>query len=167
MPRPRMPSPARALSRALAQLRRANALLCLDALPAVGSARPVQVTLQPLEPLQVQRGRLQLLLVETYFARTVLDGFHEQATERVVQTLEICGRAAVGPDTPLNVALTVRIPESAPAPSEARPARLQWLARARFDFTGRRSLRASRVLADPTPANPGAPQVDGRGFLPL
>ena len=160
-----MPRPPGALSR----LRRARASLHLEAAPAAGSdaAVPVRVTLQALEPLQVRRGRLQLLLVETYFTRTVLDGFHERSSERVFQTLEILDGAAVHPGAPLDLVVGLHLPEDPPLPSEGRPVRVEWLARVKFDFLRRRAVRASLVLADLTTASGGAPQVDGTGFLPL
>ncbi len=152
------------LSKALSRFRRARAFLHVEAAPpGPGAAAPVRVVLEPSERLEVQGGRLQLLLVETYFARTVLDGFHEQRVERVFQDLTICGKTTVRPGSPLELSGAVQIPEGAPPP-EDRPMRLQWLVRVRVDVAGRRSLQAELVMAEPEGRGP---EVDGRGFLPL
>lgn len=158
------------------RFRRPKACLRLELLPrdAPGCAHPeladgcrirLRIALLPMEAFVVRCGRLELALLTTNFAPTVLDGYHEYTSERVYQTIPLCESAAANPGDALRYGAELRLPGAAPA--DSRPARRQWQARARFAADGYRELRAVRLLRDVSPRQGGPPTVDGRGFLPL
>ena len=132
---------------------------------AMGQSIRLQVSLRPLEPLQIRRGRLELSLRTTRFAPTVLDGYREHPSERIYQTIALCENAAANPGAPL--LYDAELPLPAPPPPPPQPIRQEWQAVARFEVAGRRELRATRILRDVTSHPGGPPIVDGRNFLPL
>ena len=126
----------------------------------------LQITLLPLEPFRVRSGRLELALLTTHFAPTVLDGYHEHTSEKLRQTIPLCENAAANPGDALQYCTELRLPPDAPPP-DPRPTRRQWQARARFAVDGYRDLWTVQLLRDASPRQGGPPIVDGRGFLPL
>ena len=133
--------------------------------PAPGQSIRLQVSLLPLEPLQIRRGRLELSLRTTRFAPTVLDGYREHPSEKVYQTIALCENAAANPGAAL--LYDAELPLPTPPPPAAQPVRQEWQAVAKFEVAGRRELWATRILRDITPHPGGPPIVDGRNFLPL
>ena len=132
---------------------------------AMGPAVRLRVSLLPHEPLRIRRGRLELALLTTRFAPTALDGYREHTSARVYRTIALCENAAAAPGVALLYCAKLHLPAAPPA--DARPARREWQAGARFEFDGFRELRAARILRDVSPHPGGPPVVDGRGFLPL
>ena len=130
-----------------------------------GGVALVSVTLTARQSLMVLDGRLELALLTTRFSRTALDGYFEHTSREVRRTLPLCGDAAVRPGVPLVRSLEIHLPPVAIA--DSRPARVQWQVRARFAARNHRELAASVLLCDVSPAQGGAPVVDGSGFLPL
>ena len=125
----------------------------------------MQVKLLPLEPFQIRSGRLELALLTTHFSRTALDGYHEHTSEKVFQTALLCQSKAAYPGKVLLYSAKLPLPDE--LPTDSRPTRRQWRAKARFEADGYRELHAARFLLDASPQQGGAPVVDGRGFLPL
>ena len=132
-----------------------------------GGVLRLQVELLPMEPFRVSCGRLELALLTTRFSRTVLDGYLEYTSEEVFQTAVLCGSAVASPGKALLYSAGLPLPYPPPAPTDSRPMRRQWQARARFEIEGYRELRETRFLPDESLRQGGAPVVDGRGFLPL
>ena len=130
-----------------------------------GGVVRLRIELLPLEHFSVRSGRLELALQTTLFSQTALDGYHEHTTEELYQAVALCENVIARPGQSLRFFAGLRLP-GAPPP-DSRPTRRQWQARARFEIEGRRELSAARLLRDVTPAEGGAPVVDGRGFLPL
>lgn len=126
----------------------------------------LQITLLPIEPFRVRSGHLELALLTTHFAPTVLDGYHEHTSEKLRQTIPLCENAAANPGDALLYYAELRLPPDAPPP-DSRPTRRQWQARARFAVNGYRDLWTVHLLRDISPPQGGPPIVDGRGFLPL
>ena len=114
----------------------------------------------------MRSGRLELALLTTHFAPTVLDGYHEHTSEKLYQTIPLCESAAANPGNALLYCAELRLPPNAPPP-DPRPTRRQWQARARFAVDGYRDLWTVQLLRDASPRQGGPPIVDGRGFLPL
>ena len=129
-----------------------------------GGVVRLQVKLLPLEPFRIRSGRLELALLTTRFSRTALDGYHEHTAEKVFHTAVLCESAAAYPGEVLSYPAALLLPDA--PPPDSRPTRRQWQARARFEADGYRPLQATRILRD-ADRQPGAPVVDGRGFLPL
>ena len=129
-----------------------------------GGAILVSVTLEPRESFSIRHTSLELLLKVTHFSRTTLDGYREHTSEDVWQTIELCRHTKSQPGVPLTWSVELYIPED---PSfESRPARVHWMARARFRPEGYREFSAPKGLHDATPPDRKPPVVDGRGFLP-
>ena len=126
----------------------------------------LRITLLPLEPFRVRSGRLELALLTTNFAPTVLDGYHEYTSEKLRQTIPLCENTAANPGDALLYYAELRLPPDTPPP-DPRPTRRQWQARARFAVDGYRDLWAVQLLRDASPRQGGPPIVDGRRFLPL
>ena len=114
----------------------------------------------------MRSGRLELALLTTHFAQTVLDGYHEHTSEKLYQTIPLCENTATNPGDTLLYCAELRLPDE-PPPPYPRPTRRQWQARARFAVDGFRDLWAVQLLRDASPRQSGPPIVDGRGFLPL
>ena len=114
----------------------------------------------------MRSGRLELALLTTHFAPTVLDGYHEYTSEKRYQTIPLCENAAANPCDALLYCAELRLPSDTPPP-DPRPTRRQWQARARFAVDGRRDLWTVQLLRDASPRQGDPPIVDGRGFLPL
>ena len=130
-----------------------------------GGVVRVGVVLLPGESFMVNRGWLELSMVTTRFSRTVLDGYLEHSTEKLLRTVELCGNSEARPGAELVWSADVHL--SCESPREGRPTRVQWKAQARFDVRGRREIRAAKSLSAPGPASNQGPVVDGTGFLPL
>lgn len=130
-----------------------------------GSVVRLTVTLTARQSIKVSSGILDLALLTTRFARTALDGYFEHTTRDVRQTCVLWNSVAVRPGIPLARTVEVHLPGV--AADDTRPVRLQWQARARFAVAGYRELLADRTICDASPAEAGAPVVDGAGFLPL
>ena len=124
----------------------------------------VSVTLDPRESFSIRRAWLELVLRTTRFSRTILDGYREHTSEDVWQTVELSRHSRAQPDVPLTWSVLLDVPE-VPA-FESRPARVRWMAKARFQAEGYREFSASKGLRDVTLPDNQPPVVDGRGFLP-
>ncbi len=123
------------------------------------------ITMWPLESFLLRRAWLELALRTTRFSRTTLDGYREHTLEEVWQTFELCENATAQPGVPFTYPVELRLPEN---PSfEPRPARMLWMAKARFQAEGHREFSASKGLGDVKQPHGGPPVVDGTGFLPL
>lgn len=132
--------------------------------PAPGSVIQVCVKLYAGEPLAVRCGQLRLLLYETAYSRTVLDGYQEHARRRTAAAVELCGPLSLPPGPPLTLSAELAWPAAMPPPPAGeRPLRREWRLEARVELRNRRPLVAEAQL---TPAGNG-PAVDGRGFLPV
>ena len=129
-----------------------------------GGVVRVQVILSPGESFLVRRGRLELSLLTTLFSPTALDGYHENTSSKLYQTVTLCQNVDARAGEALVHSAELRLPEA--PPPDSRPARREWQAKARFDIDGYRELWAGRVLRDVSPRQGGAPVVDGAGFLP-
>ena len=114
----------------------------------------------------MRSGRLELALLTTHFAPTVLDGYHEHTSEKLYQTIPLCENAAANQGDALLYCAELRLPPDAP-PLDPRPTRRQWQVRARFAVDGYRDLWTVQLLRDVSPRQGGPPAMDGRGFLPL
>ena len=134
---------------------------------ASGGVLRLRVELLPMEPFRVRCGRLELALLTTRFSRTALDGYLEYTSEEVFQTAVLCERTEAYQGKALLYSADLLLPYPPPAPTDSRPIRRQWQARARFEADGYRELQATRFLLDGSPRQGGAPAVDGRGFLPI
>ena len=132
--------------------------------PAPGGALQVCVKLYAGEPLRVRRARLRLLLCETGYSRTVLDGYQEHARQQIAAAAELGGPLSVSPGPPLMLTAQLAWPAAPPPSAGERPLRREWRLEARVKLANRRPLRAEARL---TPAGGGGPAVDGRGFLPV
>ena len=132
---------------------------------ASGGVAHVGVILLPGESFTINRGWLELSLITTRFARTVLDGYHEHSTEKLFRTVELCGHSEARSGGKLEWSANVPLPSE--SPPEARPTRLRWKVRARFDVKGCREIRAARLLRSAGTTGLSEPVVDGTGFLPL
>lgn len=160
------------MKRLLSRFRRPRAELRIegeDSTPpdnSTGGVVRLRVELLPLEQLRVGSAWLELALLTTHFARTVLDGYHEHTSETVYQTFSICENVQAQAGAELFYHVDMRLPDVPPYDG-SRPARRQWQVRARMVVDGHRPLLAERILRDVSPQGSGAPVVDGRGFLPL
>ena len=132
-----------------------------------GGVLRLRVELLPMEPFRVRCGRLELTLLTTRFSRTVLDGYLEYTSEEVFQNTVLCESAEAYPGKGLLYSAGLLLPYPPPAPTDSRPLRRQWQAKARFEIERYRELQAARFLLDASPRQGGAPAVDGRGFLPI
>ena len=133
---------------------------------ASGGVMCLQIILLPAEPFRVRCGRLELALLTTRFARTVLDGYHEYTSEQVCRTAVLCENIEAQAGRTLAYRVELPLPDT-PRHDASRPERRQWLARARLDVDGCRGLSAACLLRDVSPPEGGPPVVDGRGFLPV
>ena len=131
-----------------------------------GGVMCLQIILLPAEPFRVRCGRLELALLTTRFARTVLDGYHEYTSEQVCRTAVLCENIEAQAGRELIYHAELPLPDTPPRDG-SRPARRQWLARARLEVDGCRELSAACLLRDVSPPEGGPPVVDGRGFLPV
>lgn len=131
-----------------------------------GSVFGVRVTFVPQEGLHIRGANLELVYSETYFERTILDGYKELATARVHLSENFLGehRAEVG--VPLYGEASFRLPVETPTRLDTRPTRAAWQLRASVDIKWRPNIRRSQVLMDLTPVASGAPNVDGQTILP-
>lgn len=138
--------------------------------PAPGAVLQVCVKLYAGELLAVRGGQLRLLLCETAYSRTVLDGYQEHARRRTAAAVELCGPLSLiaGQSLSLPAAITlpgdISLPAGPPPPAGERPLLREWRLEARVELRNRRPLRAEARLY---PAGGGGPAVDGRGFLPV
>ena len=132
-----------------------------------GGVLRLRVELLPMEPFRVRCGSLELALLTTRFSRTVLDGYLEYTSEEVFQTAVLCERTEAYPDKGLLYSAELLLPYPPPTPTDSRPIRRQWQARARFEADGYRDLQATRFLPGESPHQGGVPVVDGRRLLPL
>lgn len=133
--------------------------------PAPVGVLQVCVKLYAGEPLAVRRAQLRLLLCETGYSRTVLDGYQEHARQQIAAVAELCGPLSVSPGPPLMLAAQLAWPDAPPMSAGERPLRREWRLEARVELHNRRPLRVEAQL---TPAGGGGgPAVDGRGFLPV
>ena len=133
--------------------------------PPPGGVIQVCVTLYAVEPLAVRRGQLRLLLDETGYSRTVLDGYQEHARRHTAAAVELCGPLSITPGQSLSLPAEITLPAYLPPPAAGeRPLRREWRLEARVELAHRRPLRAEARLY---PAGGGGPAVDGRGFLPV
>jgi hypothetical protein len=123
------------------------------------------VSLLPLEPFVVRRGRVELSLLTTRFSRTVLDGYHEHTSRELRQTVEIWANVEAMPGHNLTRFLALHLREA--TDFESRPVKMEWQIKARIDPLGGRELSAVLALRDMSPGTWGPPVVDGAGFLPL
>ena len=113
----------------------------------------------------MRRGQLRLLLYETGYSRTVLDGYQEHARRRTAAAVELCGPLSLPPGQSLSLPAEITLPDLMPPPPDGeRPLRREWRLRARVELRNRRPLVAEAQLY---PAGGGGPAVDGRGFLPV
>ena len=153
------------------RLRRAKAQLTIEAEREAppdetsGGVAHVRVVLLPGEPIELNRGRLEISLVTTRFSRTVLDGYLEHSREKLLGTVELCGPCEARAGNRLE--WSVDVPLSTCGQSEGRPTRLQWKVEARFRVNGHREIRAATFLSPLGRAGHQGPVVDGTGFLPL
>lgn len=131
-----------------------------------GGVVRLRATLLPLEQFRVRCGRLDLTLAITFFARTVLDGYHEHTSEWTYRSVVLCEDVAAPTGQPLIYCMELALPDTSRL-DLSRPSRLHWLAKARFEVYGCRALSATLPLRDVTPPDGGSPMVDGSGFLPL
>ena len=132
--------------------------------PPPGAVLQVCVKLYAVEPLAVVCGQLRLLLCETGYSRTVLDGFQEHARRRTAAAVELCGPLSISANQSLALPAEITLPGIMPSAAGERPVRREWRLEARIELARRRPLRAGARL---TPAGGGGPAVDGRGFLPV
>lgn len=130
-----------------------------------GGVAHLQVRLLPLEPFRVRRGRLDLVLLTTRFARTALDGYHEYTTAKLYRISPLCEELEAAPASPRLYFAALPLP--CISRREQRPVRRVWQAKARFEIEGFRELQAALVLLDVSPSQDRPPVVDGSGFLPL
>ena len=131
---------------------------------APGGVIQVCVKLYAGELLAVRRGQLRLLLCETGYSRTVLDGYQEHARRRTAAAVELCGPLSLPPGQSIALPAEITLPDLMPPPAGERPLRREWRLLARIELQNRRPLVAEARL---TPAGGGGPAVDGRGFLPV
>lgn len=125
----------------------------------------IRVSLTPGEHFTVTGGRFELCLLTTRFSRTVLDGYFEHSSEKLLQTVQLCGPAMAQPGAELSYCIELDLPRE--LPGDSAPSRLRWLARARFAIRDCRELSAEQVLQGVRPLHNTEPVVDGTGFLPL
>ena len=131
--------------------------------PAPGAVIQVCVKLYAGELLAVRCGQLRLLLYETGYSRTVLDGYQEHARRRTTAAVELCSPLSLPPGPPLTLSAELAWPAAPPPAAGERPVLREWRLQARVELRNRRPLVAEAQL---TPAG-GGPAVDGRGFLPV
>ena len=132
--------------------------------PAPGGVIQVCVKLYAVEPLAVRCGQLRLLLDETAYSRTVLDGYQEHARRHTAAAVELCGPLFLDANQSLSLPAEITLPDLPPPAAGERPLRREWRLEARIELRNRRLLRAEARLY---PAGGGGPAVDGRGFLPV
>lgn len=132
--------------------------------PAPGGVIQVCVKLYAVEPLAVRCGQLRLLLCETGYSRTVLDGYQEHARRHTAAAIELCGPLSISANQSIDLPAAITLPGIMPPAAGERPVRREWRLEARVELRNRRPLRAEARL---TPAGGGGPAVDGRGFLPV
>ena len=133
--------------------------------PAPGGVIQVCVKLYAVEPMAVRGGQLRLLLDETAYSRTVLDGYQEHARRHTAAAVELCGPLSISAHQSLSLPAEITLLALPPPPAAGeRPVRREWRLEARIELRHRRPLRAEARLY---PAGGGGPAVDGRGFLPV
>ena len=131
--------------------------------PAPGAVIQVCVKLYAVEPLAVRCGQVRLLLDETGYSRTVLDGYQEHARRHTAAAIELCGPLSLPPGQSLSLPTAMTLPDLPPPAAGERPVRREWRLEARVELRNRRPLRAEARLYP----GGGGPAVDGRGFLPV
>ena len=134
--------------------------------PPPGAVIQVCVKLYADEPLAVHGGQLRLLLCETGYSRTVLDGYQEHARRHTAAAVELCGPLSISAHQSIDLPAEITLPALPPPPAAGeRPLRREWRLEARVELAHRRPLRAEARLY---PAGGGGgPAVDGQGFLPV
>ena len=118
---------------------------------ASGGVARLRISLLPREPFRVRRGRLELALLTTRFARTVLDGYHEYTSEQVCRTAVLCENIEAQAGRTLAYRVELPLPD-APSHDASHPERRQWQARARLEVDGCRELSAGLPAARRVPA---------------